>query len=326
MTEKIYGNVYALRAFSSMFSSGRIPQSFLIYGEKGLGKKMLARRLAMALLCDSPQNGVPCGECRSCRSAAKNIHPDIIYPEQSGKLRTYTVEECRKVCADAWISPNDGKRKVYIFEDSDNIRTAAQNALLKIIEEPPSFVYFIFTAPSRDVFLPTIISRVTSIGASPCTEDECAAALALRGFESEDISAAMGAFGCNIGMCLEYLDSEQLRNITALTKKAADSIIGSNEYELLKIFSSADLKDRHILVQFLEMFDRVIRDSVALKYSDNGTVTGCYRKGSEKLSQKFSAKTAERIHTAVSRAADDVRANVNQGLVMSALCGEIMSS
>ena len=105
---KIYGNQFALSTFESMFKSGRLSHSFLIYGEKGLGKKILAKYLASAILCEKG-TGIPCGECRSCRNAEKGIHPDIIYPEQSGKLNTYTVETCRHVCADAFIAPPCGK-------------------------------------------------------------------------------------------------------------------------------------------------------------------------------------------------------------------------
>ena len=115
MTEKIYGNSFALQTFSSMFRSGRIPHSFLIYGEKGLGKKTLAKYLAMSLLCENRNDGTPCGECHSCRIAQKNVHPDIIFPEQSGKLNTYTVETCRHVCTDAFVVPNNSDIKIYIF-------------------------------------------------------------------------------------------------------------------------------------------------------------------------------------------------------------------
>ena len=224
MKNKIYGNKFALDTFEAMFKSGRLPHSFLIYGEKGLGKKTLAKYLSAALLCEKG-TGIPCGECRSCRNAEKGVHPDIIYPEHSGKLNTYTVETCRHVCADAFIAPNNGSAKVYVFTDADNIQLPAQNSLLKIVEEPPDFVYFIFTASSKDVFLPTIISRVTSVGVSPCTFDECAQALGIKGYESSRISEAMENFGGNIGMCVEYLENESLRVITSLTKRAADSII-----------------------------------------------------------------------------------------------------
>lgn len=322
---KIYGNQFALSTFESMFKSGRLSHSFLIYGEKGLGKKILAKYLASAILCEKG-TGIPCGECRSCRNAEKGIHPDIIYPEQSGKLNTYTVETCRHVCADAFIAPNNGSAKVYIFTDADNIQLPAQNSLLKIVEEPPDFVYFIFTASSKDVFLPTIISRVTSVGVSPCTHDECAGVLGLKGYESSQITEAMESFGGNIGMCEEYLENDNLRVITSLTKRAADSIISRDEYSLLTVMSSPELKDRQMSAVFLEMLDRIVRDSVALKLNENAVLISCYPKGAERLADRISVRSAEKIHDRLNTAAADVRANVNSVLLMSALCGEIINS
>lgn len=325
MTDKIYGNEFALKAFESMFKSGRLPHSFLIYGDKGLGKKTLAKYLAASILCEKG-GGKPCGECRSCRNAKKGIHPDIIFPTQSGKLCTYTAEECRRICSDAFVAPNDGDFKIYIFSDADAIQITAQNVLLKIIEEPPQTVYFIFTASSKDVFLPTIISRVSSIGASSCNYDECSAALAVKGYDSGQIKEAMENFGGNIGMCMEYLENESLRGIAALTKSAADSIINGDEYSLLKVLSSAELRERSMALMFLEMLDKLVRDAVIQKFSEDSVALGCYPKGSLKLGEKISVKTADRIHRCIAEAASDVKANVNSGLLMSALCGEIMNS
>lgn len=325
MTDKIYGNSFALQTFSSMIKSGRIPHSYLIYGEKGLGKKTIASYLAQLLLCENGGE-TPCGSCKACRLAQNKIHPDIIYPEQSGKLNTYTVETCRGVCTDAYIAPNNGSRKIYIFADSDSIQLPAQNALLKIVEEPPEPVYFIFTAQSKDAFLPTILSRVTSIGVSAVTEDLCREALTARNYEENRINEAVKAFCGNIGMCVEYMENPTLQAITALTKRAVDSIIIKDEYSLLAVFSASELKERDSAISFLKMLDVVIRDSSVLRYNEIAEVSGCYKTGASRLSEKISVKSAMRIHNALDKAAADIKSNVSTVLVMSALCGEIIDS
>jgi len=325
MMNKIYGNDFIKKSFASMFASGRLPHSFLIFGEKGLGKKMLADYLAMSLVCEK-QNGTPCGECNSCKIAAKKIHPDIIYPETSGKTNTYTVAACREVCADAFIKPNNSDRKIYIFSDADNIQLPAQNTLLKIVEEPPAPVYFIFTAETREAFLPTILSRVTSLGASVCTTEECTAALAMKNYDSEQIAAAVDAFGGNIGMCMEFIENPKLQAITTLTKSAVNSIINKDEYGLLAVFSSSELSDRTTAVSFLKMLDRTVRDCIVIRYGEDVTLTGCTKNGAKKLSEKLSVKSAIKIHKYLNQAAADIKSNVSTGLLMSALCGEIIDS
>jgi len=87
MMNKIYGNSFALQTFSSMFKSGRIPHAFLIFGEKGLGKKTLANYLAAALLCEKSE-GRPCGECHSCKIAEKKSHP-ILFIRSKAESSTH---------------------------------------------------------------------------------------------------------------------------------------------------------------------------------------------------------------------------------------------
>ena len=246
--------------------------------------------------------------------------------EKSGKLETYTVETCRNVCADSIVSPNNGAAKVYIFTDCDNLGLPAQNALLKVVEEPPVHVYFIFTSVYKDSFLPTIISRVTSIGSTPCTLDECSAALAEKGYADEDIRSAVNSFGGNIGLCEEYINGDELKTVTALTKSVIDSIINSDEYGLMKTLSDPILKDRKLSRQFLELFDKTVRDAAVLRFRENAGMAGCAPKKAERLSEKLSPKKADRIHMLLGEAAKDISANVSSALVLTALCGDIIKS
>lgn len=320
----MYGNEFLRETFSSMVRSGRVPHGFIIYGEKGLGKKTAAHYIAKTLLCEKG-GAEPCNNCRSCRNADKKIHPDLIFPEQTGKLMTYSIDVCREVCSDSIVAPNNGSRKVYLFADADNIQIPAQNALLKLIEEPPDFVYFIFTAVSKGAFLPTILSRTVSIPASPCSSEECQAALSEKGYDNEQIKKAMEIFKGNIGMCISFLENENLRQIEQLTKKAADSIINRDEYSLLASFSSNTLKDRNNAAVFLEMLDKVIRDAAVMQLCTEKNCIGSCPEEAMRLSRRLSVSAAEKIHTALETAAQDYRGNVNQNLIMAGLCGEIMN-
>ena len=101
-------------------------------------------------MCEFPHEGIPCGECNACLNVEKGIHPDVIYPEKSGKLGGYSVNCAREVIADAYVKPNNSSGcKVYIFADCHNVDTRTQNTLLKLIEEPPEYAYFIFTCGSK---------------------------------------------------------------------------------------------------------------------------------------------------------------------------------
>ena len=123
-----------------------------------------ARALAKAILCGEPRDGEACGVCDNCRKAEKGIHPDIITvsrrrDESGAQKRELYVEQIRALVADAAILPNEAEKKVYIIQDAGRMNTTAQNALLKILEEPPYFVSFILVADNAGQLLETVRSR-----------------------------------------------------------------------------------------------------------------------------------------------------------------------
>lgn len=122
-----------------------------------------ARQLANAAVC---LNGldVPCGVCRGCRKAAAGVHPDIIpvqrQTDRNGNLRReLTVDQVRELSADAQVLPNEAERKVYILEEAELMNLNAQNAALKLLEEPPSTVVFLLCAVNPQLLLETVRSR-----------------------------------------------------------------------------------------------------------------------------------------------------------------------
>lgn len=126
-----------------------------------------AKRIAMAAVC-SGIGSRPCLECRNCRKAAAGIHPDITFigreTDDKGKTKTaMTVDQIRGISADAVVLPNEAERKVYIITEAEYMNIAAQNAALKLLEEPPAGVVFVLCTPSAEALLPTVRSRCVII-------------------------------------------------------------------------------------------------------------------------------------------------------------------
>lgn len=316
---KIYGNDLVISTFQNMSQKKRMAHSFLIYGESGLGKKRMADYLAMMLVCENENK--PCGECRACRNALSHSHPDIIYAEHSGKLGGFSVDTIRSICSDAYIKPNNTDRKIYMFTDADNITVQAQNSLLKLIEEPPSYAYFIFTASDRNIILETIRSRIISLSASEVSREDTVSALTENGISQNEAEAAADIFRGNIGRSLEYLQSDGLRASVDLTKRITDCIINRDEYGTLRWLTEAS-SDKQVLKSVLGMFDRIIRDALASRYSPD-SITGCYKDGARSLSAGLTVTACEKMHRAVDRAYSLIDKNVNIKLIVSALCGEL---
>lgn len=322
--KKIYGNTYLLGTLDNMRKNNRLAQSVIFYGEAGSGKKLFADYYASLLLCEAPDGNAPCGKCPACRMVGFHSHPDVTYVPTEGKLDGYTVKIARAVSSDVCIKPNNNTaRKIYIFRDCKNMNVQAQNALLKLIEEPPEYACFIFTAESKSVFLPTIISRCVCFGVSPCTEDEARHSLLESGFKPEEAAAAVNCFHGNIGRCTGYIVDEGLRKQVDLTKRIANSIIRKDEYELNAAFFSVG-SGRNEIYSILSMIDMLIRDAAVLSRDSGALTISCYKEAAVQLSSMITAYQAVSIHNAIEKGCRAIDANVNSSLVLAGVCAEIM--
>ncbi len=308
-------------SIEAMNRKNRLAHAFLLVGEKGSGKKTAADYIAGMLLCDTKN---ACGECRNCRRIERKTHPDVIRPERTGKKLIYSRDTIRMICSDAFTFPNDCDSKVYIFADCENIEENTQNLLLKLIEEPPGHAYFIFTAVNREVFLPTFLSRVITLGVGECSEDECRKALLDTGrYDESSVEAAVSHFHGNIGLCAEFLDNDSLVRQTEACKMIIDGIAESDEYKIIKTLAQLG-ENRAYIRDVLTLADKVVRDSCVIRINpkESGSLlTGCYREGAEKLSGRLSFKRASVIHEAFYQYSCFLAGNVNCSAAVSALGG-----
>ncbi|MCD7730958.1 MAG: DNA polymerase III subunit delta' [Oscillospiraceae bacterium] len=318
----LYSKKHITDAVSAMKQSGRTAHGFLLIGEKGSGRKTTALYIAKSLMCESGVNGVPCGKCRHCRRIDEGTHPDVIILERTGKMMIYNAEAIRDMYRSAYTKPNDCDAKVYILPDCENIQERTQNIMLKLIEEPPDYAYFIFTAESRDVFLPTILSRIITFGIPECSEDECRSALRDRNKYSEgQIDEAVSAFHGNIGGCIDYLENGASAELVKYCKEITECIINGDEYGINKALYSIG-ENREKVRNVLEMTDKIIRDACVMRVSgEDAELIGCYKSGSERLSMRLSFRRAENIHTQLGKYMDYCGSNVNISAAMSSLSG-----
>lgn len=143
--------------------AARFPQSTLLIGPDSRTRP-LAYTIAAALLCP---HGNPCGACISCRKVEDGLHPDLIVVEEEGEIK---VESARRIRSEAAVLPNDGDRKVFLIMHAERMNVSAQNALLKVLEEPPKYCFFLLLTPQPDRILETILSRCTRYQLPPDEE------------------------------------------------------------------------------------------------------------------------------------------------------------
>lgn len=314
----IAGNAQLRADLQTMRRQNHLPHALLLHGERGCGKKMLAKWFSMLVLCEH-SDLAPCGKCKTCQLIMNDAHPDVLTAEHSGKKMGFSVETVREIRKEASILPNSGEMRIFLFPDADGMSVQAQNALLKSVEEPPAHACFVFTTETIGALLPTLLSRMTAKAVFPVTESECVEALTQLSYPAEDIQAAVSRFGGNIGKCIAYLSDEMQRTAAETAAGLTAALANMNEYQILQLLTAA-ASDKDLLRRTLELLDMQIRDAAVFSLEGNFKRLGCDRAAAEALSARLSPRRAVRMHGAITEAFGDLEGNVGAALTVTALC------
>ncbi len=153
--------------FLSLIKNGKVSHSYIIAGGEGAGKVELAKYFSKALLCE----GEPCGRCAHCKKVELDTHPDVIFINRGGST-SFKIDEVRRVIESVYSPPNEGSKRIYILDHCENMTPQAQNALLKVFEEPPEYVVFFILTEVKEALLPTVLSRASMFTVPPTEEKE----------------------------------------------------------------------------------------------------------------------------------------------------------
>lgn len=147
--------------FKKYFSNNRLSHAYILSGSVSSDKDKLAEEIAAAVVCSGSDK--PCGLCSGCRKAVEGIHPDIsVISREKDKSEIY-IAQIRTLKADAVVMPNEADKKAYIIREAETMNPPAQNALLKLLEEPPSHCCFILVTENSGSLLQTVRSRCVEI-------------------------------------------------------------------------------------------------------------------------------------------------------------------
>ena len=202
--ETLLGNDRLKQNLTESLAKGHISHFYLISGPKGSGKHTLAKLLAEAILCEGSRKG--CGSCIHCRKMRSGSHPDFITVEDP-EHKNVTVKIVRQIRDDMFVRPNEASHKIYLFPQELGIE--GQNALLKILEEPPSYGVFLLLTDNPDKLLPTVRSRCTELKLQALEEKTIRNQLRLDfpKASEEDIAAAIFRSGRFLGQARELLEN-----------------------------------------------------------------------------------------------------------------------
>ncbi len=343
---EILGQAAAISLLLRGLRSGRLPHALLFQGPEQVGKGTTARALAAALLCERGGED-SCGECSSCAKAAGGAHPDLLvvrraskklrpdelppmsdpadHDERDVELRPFIrVDQIRELARHAAYAPREAACRVFIIDPADRMNEAAQNALLKTLEEPPGQSFLVLIAARPHLLLPTVRSRCLAVRFPAMAVDELATRLESTGMPASEARARASLSAGRPGRAFS-LDLEA-------TLRRREEILG-----LLEAFSDGDAALAELsdaagllagrgeaeLLEGLAILEGLLRDAGRLASGSADPAPGPPGARSSKLADTVGARRLFELVEAVERVRADLRFNLNRTLAAETLLAAI---
>ena len=316
----VVGHSEIIQYIQNAVTEDKVSHAYILNGEKGSGKKMLANLFAQTLQCEKG-GAEPCHECHSCKQAASGNHPDIIRVTHE-KPNSISVDDIRvQINEDIQVKPYNGKYKIYIVPDADMMTVQAQNALLKTIEEPPAYAVILLLTENADRLLPTICSRCVMLKLRNI-KDQLVKKYLMEQLQVPDYKADVcTAFAQgNIGKATMLASSEHFNEIkdeAVRLLKNIDTMELGDLVEAVKRISAYKIE----ITDYLDILMIWYRDVLIYKATMNidRLIFSEEIDSIRERAKKSSYEGIETILEALEKAKARLRANVNFDLVMELL-------
>lgn len=311
------GNDKTKQLISYQAESQRMPHAIIIEGDSGLGKRTFAREIALNLLCRGEDK--PCRSCPQCSKVLHGVHPDVYEYSASGAPQSFKVKAVRDIIDDMYVSPNEADYKIYILGNCQGMNASAQNALLKVLEEPPMYVVFILTVTNKSALLPTVLSRCVTLSVEG-VDNSVAADYVMEHSDCDDydsVRSLADMYNGNIGRMLESVQEGKLGIISGYANDICTALVSNNEYDLLtacSVFSG----DRANMLATLELLRTIFRD--ALVYTDGSDILSGQSDSVRLLATRLNKSRLIALISSVDGLRQHANRNGNNAILITKIC------
>lgn len=287
----VFGNlntsVQFKNSITTALQSGTLSHALILEGADKSTRFCAAKEIAMAVLCQGDEK--PCRSCVKCKKVEAGIHPDVHILTKDEKSNMIKVEPIRELKKTAGVLPNDGQKSVFIIDGAELMNTQAQNALLKIFEEPAKHLLFILCCSAKSSLLDTIISRATSysLGEEVYSED----------------------------------DDEKYCQACTLAGELALCFAKENELSFLTKIAPLQ-KDKELFRLTLKGMQIILRDCLALQHGGKEILSD-FPEAAKTLSSRLTARKAFEILNLTQELYENSMLNSNQNLTLTRFCSLI---
>ena len=325
----VIGHRRLVALLSRAIAQESLPPSLLFAGHHGVGKRRVAVALAETVNClqpvttpDLPRDS--CGECASCRRIVRGVHPDVILVEP-GDLGEIKIDQIRDVILRAGYRPFEGRRRVVVIDEADAMRTETQNALLKILEEPPPASVFVLISSMPDALLPTVVSRSHRLRFGELSPAEVAEAL-MRDHDYEETQARAAALDADgsIGRALSSASADMIEareTARHLLEQAAQMSDPGRLIDVAREVTPPGTKppgvEREQLAACLRALSSLLRDMGLLSAQGEGAVLANADLAPQlrTIARAFDSDRIVRAYASVNEALDALEGNASPKIV-----------
>jgi len=318
----LVGHEWAVDMLKKHVVNGTTRHAYLFAGPPGLGRRTLALRFAQALNCQTPlQAGIPCGQCRDCKQIEAMQHADLHLiqavdedgkPKIGGILKVDQIRDVRRILT---YKPYQSKYRVALFLRFQEANESAANALLKTLEEAPSYAVLILTADNPEQLLPTIVSRCEVLRLRPLKIEEVRQALEEKGFETNQSKWIAHISGGRVGFARRLIGSETLLVEREERLDDLQSLMSASRVEKFA-YAEKLSKDREAMRQTILIWLSYWRD-VMLRTAKAGTplINMDRNLEIEELASRMDLSTARLMVRGLESTLEKMDANVNTRLL-----------
>lgn len=327
----LIGHEWAVEYLSRSIAAGRDAHAYLIAGPSGLGKSLLALRLAQALNCEQSE-GAPCRACRACNRIERDNYPDVrrvsmatqaagLKPEEAARQKELKIGTVREWQRDMALRPYEGRRRVFLLHDADYLNDEAANALLKTLEEPPPYATLVLVA-NRDNLLTTITSRCQVVRLRPLARQQIARALVEhRGLPDDQAELLAAWSNGRIGWALQLATTPEL---VRQRQEQLDALIDLAQQPRSAAFRWAEERSQEYrngqqatVLEWLDLWQSWWRDVLLTAVGCPESITHMDRRAAlEQAAQRYEVADIYRFVARLSETTQYLRENVNPQLAL----------
>ncbi|HSO11047.1 MAG TPA: DNA polymerase III subunit delta' [Anaerolineales bacterium] len=314
------GHEWAVDMLKKHVANGTTRHAYLFCGPPGLGRRTLALRFAQALNCTTPlEAGIPCGQCRDCKQIEAMQHADLTVVQADSEGGIMKVDQIRDTRKTLTLKPYMSKFRVALFLRFQEANDNAANALLKTLEEAPSYAVLILTADNPEGLLPTIVSRCEILRLRPLSIEEIKKDLENRGVESGRAKLIAHISGGRPGYARRLVEDDSLLDKREERLNDLLALLPASRVEKF-VYADKLARDKDSMRQAITFWLLYWRD-VMLRTAQAGTplVNVDRNVEIEDLAGRLDLSTARKVANNLENALDQMEKNVNPRLLAEVL-------